>query len=338
VAHAQTRLHARTRALPVLNHDQVHDVIIIGAGPAGLSAAFWCDELGLDTLVLEQSERIGGQLNLVHNPIENYLGLKTENGAEFLDRISADVSAAEFDLWTQVAIDSVDLRAKKISLKSGEELQAIAIIIATGVRRRALGVPGELEFANKGIIDSATRDRELFAGKDVCVVGGGDAAAENALLLSEVCPTVTLVHRGKRLRARREFLERVQTNHCVTVFTESVLTRIIGSNEVEAVEVLRKDGLKPFQIAVKGVLVRIGVQPNTELFGDHLEFDEQRYVVTDSRHETNVPLVFAIGDVSNPLAPTISSAAGAGATAAKAIAARLTRATKTKDQTPKTDD
>lgn len=288
-----------------------------------MSAAFWCDELGLDTLVLEQSETIGGQLNLVHNPIQNYFGLKTRNGAEFLQRIAEEVSTADFDLWTQVAIETVDLRAKKIALQSGEELKAIAIVIATGVRRRSLDIPGELEFVGKGIIDSATRDRDLFAGKDICVVGGGDAAAENALLLSEVCPTVTLVHRGKRLRARREFQERLQTNHCVTVFTESVLTRIIGNSEVEAVEVLRKEGLKPFQIAVKGVLIRIGVAPNTELFANQLPLDEKRYVVTDGRHETNLPLVFAIGDVSNPLAPTISGAAGAGATVAKVIATRL---------------
>src|SRR4030095_13950110 len=114
-----------------------------------------------------------------------------------------------------------------------------------------------------------------------------------------------------------------QTNHCITVFTESVVTRIIGNEEVEAVEVLRKDGLKPFQIAVKGVLIRIGVEPNTELVGDQVQLDEQRYIVTDSRYETSVPMVFAVGDVSNPLAPTISSAAGAGATAAKVLAARL---------------
>lgn len=303
----------------------MHDVIIIGAGPAGLSAAFWCDELGLDTLVLEQAANIGGQLNQVHNPIENYLGVKTRNGAEFLELIAPDVAAAEFDLWTQAIINSIDLRARKITLNSGEHLQAIAIIIATGVRRRPLGIPGESELIGKGIIESASRDRSLFAGRDVCVVGGGDAAAENALLLAEVCPTVTLVHRGKRLSARREFLERLQTNHAITVFTESVLTRIIGTDEVEAVEVQRKEGLKPFQVAVKGVLIRIGVEPNTELFGDQLSFDEQRYVLTDSSHETEIPMVFAIGDVSNPLAPTINSAAGAGATAAKVIASRLNR-------------
>ncbi|HET8783191.1 MAG TPA: FAD-dependent oxidoreductase [Pyrinomonadaceae bacterium] len=303
----------------------MHDVIIIGAGPAGLSAAFWCDELGLDTLVLEQAEQIGGQLHRVYNPIENYLGIKTRNGQELLELFSRDVETAEFDLWTGVAIDSIDLRAKRISLRSGEVLQAISIVIATGVRPRELGVPGEKEFVGKGMIESGTRDRELFAGKDVCVVGGGDAAVENALLLAEVCATVTLVHRGKKLRARREFAERVQPNHRVTVFTESVVTRIMGDAGIEAVEIQRRGGLKPFQLAVRGVLIRIGVEPNTDLFREQLVVDEKGYVGVNNEQETSVPMVFAIGDVSSPLAPTISGATGAGATAAKVIAARLSR-------------
>jgi thioredoxin reductase (NADPH) len=301
----------------------MHDVIIIGAGPAGLSTAFWCDELSLDTLVLEQAEEIGGQLHRVYNPIENYLGLKARNGKELLQHFAAGVDDAEFDLWTQTSITSVDVKAKRVSLASGEELQSIAIVIATGVRPRQLGVPGEKEFVGKGMIESAARDRHLFAGKDVCVVGGGDAAVENALLLAEVCPTVTLVHRGKKLRARREFIEKLQAVHCITVFTESVLTRIIGEDDVVAVELQRKQGLKPFQVAVRGVLIRIGVEPNTEVFKDQLETDEDGFLVVNGMQETNVPMVFAIGDVSNPLAPTISSATGAGATAAKVIASRL---------------
>src|SRR6188474_1446589 len=218
----------------------MHDVIIIGAGPAGLSTAFWCDELGLDTLLLEQDAQVGGQLHRVYNPIANYPGVKTNNGKELLELFVKDLDAAEFDLWTGTTIFSVDLRAKRISLASGESLQSISIVIATGVRPRQLGVPGEKEFAGKGMIESGTRDRELFAGQDVCVVGGGDAAVENALLLAEVCPTVTLVHRGKKLRARREFIERLQAIHCITVFTESVLTRILGEDRVEAVEIQRK--------------------------------------------------------------------------------------------------
>jgi len=301
----------------------MQDVVIIGAGPAGLSAAFWCDELGLDTLVLEQAEQIGGQLHQVYNPIENYLGLKTRNGEELLAIFAKEVDSAEFDLWTGTNITSVDLKARRISLASGENLQSIAIVIASGVRPRELGVPGEKEFIGKGVIESGARDRELFAGQDVCVVGGGDAAVENALLLAEVCATVTLVHRGKKLRARREFAERLRPNNRITVFTESVLTRIIGDEQVQAVEIQRKEGLKPFQLAVRGVLIRIGVEPNTELFREQLEMDEKGFIGVNSQQETSVPMVFAVGDVSNPIAPTISGATGAGATAAKVIAARL---------------
>src|SRR5207248_1748013 len=298
----------------------MNDVVIIGAGPAGLSAARWCDELGLDTLVLEQNEAVGGQLSLVHNPIGNYLGLHADNGEELRQRFIEQTETSDFDLWTNVEIDSVDLKSKRVALKSGEELQSIAIIIATGLRRRRLGIPGETEFEGRGIIESATRDRQRFAGKDVCVVGGGDAAAENALLLAEVCPTVTLVHRGHKLRARASFVERIRSEHCITVFTDAVVRRIIGETEVEGVEIERAGAIKPFQMAVKGVLVRIGVEPNTELFRDQLHMDERGYIIVTGEQETSATNVFAIGDVSNPLAPTISGACGAGATAAKVIA------------------
>jgi thioredoxin reductase (NADPH) len=301
----------------------MHDVVIIGAGAAGLSAGLWCDELGLDTLVLEQNGEIGGQLLSVHNPIENYLGVNASNGREFLEHFSSRVNKAEFDLWTNVDIDKVDLKAKRIVLRSSEELQAISIIIATGVRRRQLGIPGEKEFAGHGIIESPTRDREKFAGRDVCVIGGGDAAAENALLLAEVCPTVTLVHRNKKLKARPDFISQLQRQHCITIFPEAVVTRLLGNEELEAVEIRRKDALKPFQMAVRGVAIRIGVTPNTEIFSAQLELDAQGYAVVTSQQETSVANVFAIGDVANPLAPTISGAAGAGATAAKVIGSRL---------------
>ena len=301
----------------------MHDVIIIGAGPAGLSAALWCDELGLDALVLEQNERTGGQLHSIYSPVENYPGLRAKNGREFFERFSERVTDSEFDLWTDVEIESVDLIAKRVRLRNGEALQSISIIIATGVRRRQLGIPGENEFVGHGIIESANRDRRDFAGKDVCVSGGGDAAAENALLLAEVCPTVTLVHRGKTLRARPTFAQQLQGQHRITVFLESVVTGILGNQEVEAVEILRKGALKPFQMAVQGVVIRIGVQPNTELFREQLQLDDRGYALVNNRHETDLANVFAIGDVSCPLAPTISSAAGAGATAAKVIASRL---------------
>jgi thioredoxin reductase (NADPH) len=302
----------------------MHDVLIIGAGPAGLSAARWCDELGLDTLVLEQNEEVGGQLLSVHNPIENYLGVRATNGRELRDRFVEQTKDCDFDLWTNVEIAGVDLKAKRVRLRSGEELQSIAIIIATGLRRRKLGISGEDEFVGRGMIESSG-DREAFAGKDVCVIGGGDAAAENALLFAEACPTVTLVHRGKKLRARREFTEQLHTNHCITVFPESVVRRIIGNDRVDAVEIERAGAIKPFQMAVQGVIVRIGFEPNTELFRDQLEMDDRAYAIISSLQETSVENVFAVGDVASPLAPTISSAVGAGAIAARVIVSRLGR-------------
>src|SRR2546428_3275962 len=298
-------------------------IIIIGAGPAGLSAARWCDELGLDTLVLERAEEVGGQLLSVYGPIENYLGVRAANGRELRDRFVAQTQASDFDLWTNAELERVDLKARRIQLQSGEELQSIAIIIATGLRRRRLGIPGETEFQGRGLIESGTRDREQLAGKDVCVIGGGDAAAENALLLAEVCPTVTLVHRGKKMRARREFTEQLHTNRCLTVFPESTVRRIIGTERVEAVEIERAGAIKPFQMAVQGVLIRVGFEPNTDFIRSQLELDDQGYVIVGSQQETSIANVFAIGDVANPLAPTIAGAVGSGATAAKVIAARL---------------
>lgn len=301
----------------------MHDVLIIGAGPAGLAAASWCDQLGLDVLVIEQQPEIGGQLHSIYGAIENYPGLHAKDGEEFLESFAAGTAEAGFDLWTNVEIAKVDLAAKRVALKSGEELHAITIVIATGVRRRQLGIPGEAEFEGRGIIESGARDKALYAGKDVCIIGGGDAAIENALLLAEVCATVTVVNRSRKLRARREFTEQLGTNHCVTVFNEALATRILGSSTVEAVEIQRNQALKPFQMAVKGVLIRVGVAPNSELFSDQLKVDERGYIAVTSQQETSVTNVFAIGDISNPLAPTISGAAGDGATAAKVIAALL---------------
>src|SRR5437588_12154752 len=130
----------------------MHDVIIIGAGPAGLSAALWCDELGLDTLVIEHEAEIGGQLLRVYNRIENYLGVEASDGRELRGRFAAQVKDKEFELGTEAEVESGGLRAKRVRLLSGEELQSIAFILATGVRRRRLGVPGEEQVEGCGLL------------------------------------------------------------------------------------------------------------------------------------------------------------------------------------------
>ncbi|MBA2341093.1 MAG: FAD-dependent oxidoreductase [Pyrinomonadaceae bacterium] len=298
------------------------DVCVIGAGPAGLSAALWCDELGLRTVVLERRDEIGGQLLWIHNRIKNHLGAQAANGREMRDCFAHGIERARFELRTEVEVKQSHLGEKRVELQNGERIEARSMIIATGLRRRILDVPGEAEFAGRGMMESAARDRELFAGRDVCVVGGGDSAVENALLLAEVCRNVSIIHRGKAFRARPQFIERLSQSPRIRVYLQSRVERITGNAEVEAVSFFNGESFGAMELNVSGVLARIGYEPNTEMFDNELKLNSEGYIAVSSDGETNVQDVFAVGDVANPLAPTISGAVGAGATAAKVISAR----------------
>jgi thioredoxin reductase (NADPH) len=300
----------------------LRDCLIIGAGAAGLSAALWCKDVGLDALTLERGREAGGQLLRVYNPIKNYLGAQTQNGRELRDQFLKQVEAARIELRTDAEVSSVDVQAKQVVLQSGETFGARSLILATGVRRRRLNIEGEREFVGRGVLKSGALERGDLAGKRVCVVGGGDAALENALILAEVCESVALVHRGANFTARREFIGRARANPRIKFFMQSQVQRILGDKTVEAVEIRRADG-ETFILATEGVLIRIGVEPNAELFRSQLRTDARGYIVVTSEQETSAANVFAIGDVANPLAPTISGAVGAGATAAKVIRHRL---------------
>lgn len=305
------------------------DVCIIGAGPAGLSAALWCDELGLRAVVLERRREIGGQLLWVHNRIENHLGARAANGRELRERFAQQIEEAKFDLRVGINIQNICLDKKRLEIADGETIHARSVVIATGLSRKTLGVPGEAEFAGRGMMESATGDRASFAGRDVCVVGGGDSAVENALLLAEVCRSVALVHRGEALRARPQFVKRLNNSPLVRVYLRSRIERIIGDEEVEAVRIVNSEGCAATELKAHGVLVRIGYEPNTKMFRGELKLNAENYISVSNEGETNIRDVFAVGDVANPLAPTISGAVGAGATAAKVIASRLTAPTRT---------
>ena len=308
----------------MLYHSSIlHDVIVIGAGAAGLSAGLWCDELGFKTLVLEQADEIGGQLLRIYNAVENHLGAENaRNGRELRDRFAAQLAGRGFLLQTEVAVSAVDFTAsetKRVFLKNGKDFSAKFLILATGVRRRKLGVPGENEFAGRGLLASGQRDRALVAGKTVVVVGGGDAAAENALILSATAAKVYLIHRRREFRARAEFLEKINQTPKIEVLSETKVLEIVGDERISAVKLERNQSSEPFQIETDAVLLRIGVEPNSEIFRAHLKTDPDGYLEINGRCETNVAGVFAIGDVASPLAPTISSAVGMGATAPKSL-------------------
>jgi thioredoxin reductase (NADPH) len=299
------------------------DVIIIGGGPAGLSASVWCDGLGLSALLLERRDELGGQLLSTYNEIKNHLGIEAENGREMRDVFVKQAKKSRLNCLVNSEVSTIDLEKKTISLKSGKSFSAGAFVIATGVRRRKLNVAGEEIFINKGILESGVRDKDLVMKRKIFIVGGGDAAFENALLLSETALEITLVHRGKDFRARPEFVTEVEDHPKIKILTETIVREIMGTDELEVVKLESLKTAETFYLPVDAMLIRIGVEPNTDFLRGTIELDDNGYVKIDQNCETNISKIFAVGDVANPNAPTISGAVGMGATAAKTIFSRL---------------
>ena len=302
---------------------EIFDVIIVGGGAAGMSAALWCDELGLNALLLEENTKLGGQLWRVFNPIKNHLGGDAKNGQELQKNFLKQIKSRKFSLKTQSKIVAVDLKKKEIRLNNEKKFKWKFLIIATGVSRRKLQVEGEKAFQKKGIIESGKRDAKSAKSKHAAIIGGGDAALENSLILAEAAKEVTVIHRRKEFRARTEFLEKAKKNKKINLLTETVVIKFSGKNKLESVEAKNLKTGKVFTLPVEIVLLRIGVEPNTEIFRGKIDLDEQGYIKIDENCETSVKNIFAIGDVANPLSPTISSAVGNGATVAKIIYSKL---------------
>ncbi len=297
-----------------------YDVVIIGGGAAGISAACWCGELGLSAVLIEKNAELGGQLNYVFNPIKNHLGVETANGREMRDIFVRQMQNFKFDISTNSAVSSVDFDKKTLSLFDGKMLHFKALVIATGVRRRKLNIKGETEFIGKGIIESGKRDGKTLVGKTVCVIGGGDAALENALILAEFAEKVFLIHRRETFRGRNEFLTKISTNPKIEILRNTQLLEIIGNEKVEAIKLKNNT---EFILPTDAIIFRLGVEPNTELFRAKIISDEFGYIKINGNCETNLSNIFAVGDVTNRLSPTVSSAVGTGTTAAKVIWQRL---------------
>jgi thioredoxin reductase (NADPH) len=301
----------------------MHDVLIIGGGVAGMSAALWCDDLGLRALVLEKEAEIGGQLHIIFNPIRNHLGVQANNGKEMFDIFFEQIKSRPIQILKGANVSQIDFESRVINLYDGSTFRASALIIATGVRRKKLGVQGEEQFQGRGILQSGKRDAKKVKGKRVCIIGGGDAALENAIILSEFCEEIFLVHRRDRFRARAEFVRTVTQNPRIKIFTNTVVTKINGASWIENVDLMNLKTHTTISIKIDALLIRIGVEPNTDFCRGILALDEQGYIKINENCETNVKNVFAIGDVASPLAPTISTAIGMGATATKIISFRL---------------
>lgn len=296
------------------------DVIILGGGPAGMSALVWSHSLGLRGVLLELAPELGGQMLLTFHRIQDYPGLPGLTGVEMRDRFASHLDELQLDYRTGCKIEEVDLRGRRV-LCDGGLLQARAIILATGARKRRLGIPGEDQFAIRGGVSySATRDHSLYAGKAVSVIGGGDSAVENSLVLSRVCPHVTLIHRSDRFRARPEWLDQAEATPNITIITNAEVTAIEGGDRVE--RVILKD-LRTHErktIETEGVFIRVGIAPNTEGFREQVECDESGYINVDQRQRTSVEGVYAAGDVCRPVCMSVATSVGQAAIATKETA------------------
>jgi thioredoxin reductase (NADPH) len=298
------------------------EALIVGAGVAGLSAALFLRDFGVDYLIVEESLQPGGQLHEIHAPIQNYLlGIGWE-GDRFAAAFLSDARAAGISILVGSPITRIAARTKAVE-RGGERFQAKALLITTGLRRRALGVPGEEELDGRGVSHSANRDRTAYAGRPVVVVGGGTAAVEDALLCSEVGSQVTLLHRSSRFRARPDFLARAKKDPSIRIVGNAGVVRIVGANRVEAVE-YRVRGAKTVRVVkTEAVFIRVGWEPRTELLRGKLRLDRDGYIHAGVAGLTSVTGVYAAGDVCSPRWPSIANAAGQGASAGWEIARRL---------------
>jgi len=285
-----------------------------------MSAALWCDELRLTSVLIEGSLQLGGQLRRLYNPIENYPGLRVENGIEMLSKFEASLASRNFVSRIGIKASAIDTVSMKVHLESPSEevWTGRAVILAMGVRRRVLGVPGESEFAGRGILESGVRDKDLVKGKRVLIVGGGDAAFENAIKLAESASSVAVAFRRSEPTARREFVSEAKSRSNIELLSETVLTEISGDTSIRKASVKNSNGASEF-IDVDAVLIRIGVEPNSDLVSGIVDLDDDGYIKVDHRGMTSVDRMYAAGDIANSHSPTLSTAAGTATSAVKAI-------------------
>ncbi len=295
--------------------DKIYDVIIIGSGPGGLSAAIYAGRAYLDTMLLT-GDKIGGQVALTHE-VENFPGFPEGiAGPELVQRLQAQAErfGAIMQIDTSTAVD-LSQRPFRVTGYNGE-YRARALIIATGASPRKLEVPGEKEFVGRGVSYCATCDGWFFREKEVVVVGGGDSAVEEALFLTKYASKVTIIHRRDQLRAGPTLQKRAFANEKIEFIWNAVVTEIIGESGVKALRLKNTRSGEEWEHVTDGVFILIGHVPNTGLFKDQLEIDEYGYLVTDGHMSTSVEGVWAAGEVTDSVFRQMITSAGMGAAAA----------------------
>jgi len=293
------------------------DLIIIGAGPAGLTAAMYGTRANLKVLVIEQLAA-GGQAAVI-DVLENYPGnIQNKSGYEFAADLhqQAESFGASF-LYTTVSSLKKEGKVFSVSLQDGSTFTAAAVIIATGAKPRLLDIPGEKEFSGKGVSYCATCDGNFFKGKKIFVVGGGDAACDEARYLSRLTDKVILIHRRDSFRAQKALVQRTINNPNIEVRYNTVINEIKGGNKVKAAVLANTKTGESYEDETDAVFIFAGTVPQTSLAGDlNIQLDENGYIITNQKMATNVEGLFAAGDVRSGAFRQVVTAAADGAAAA----------------------
>lgn len=304
----------------------MYDLVIIGAGPAGLTAALYAGRAKLQTLVLEKSSP-GGQIMLTEG-IENFPGIYHMNSPSWVETLKKQLADLEnVKLQEDVSVEKIDPHQDifKTFIASGvtgqkEILESNGVIVATGANPKKLGCPGEDLFVGRGVSYCATCDAPLYKGKNVVVIGGGDSAVEEALYLTRFAKKVTIIHRRNALRAVALLQDRAKANEKISFQWECVPSEIVGKTRVEAIKVKNVEIGEETRIDCDGIFVFIGFTPATQFLKGVLDLNPAGYVVTDENMESSFPGIFAAGDCRiRPLNQVVTACAD-GAIAA--VAAR----------------
>ena len=294
----------------------MEDLIIIGAGPAGLTAGLYASRARLKTVLLEKLAP-GGQI-LTTDFVENYPGFPEGlSGFELVDRMKRQAENFGLKIEGKEVVRLELTPEKRVVHTNKEILETKALILTTGASPRKLGIEGEGLLTGKGVSYCATCDGPFYRDQEVAVIGGGDTAVEEALFLTKFASRVHLVHRRDELRATKLLQERVKDAENVNLIWDSVPTRILGQAGVEALELKNVKTEEISTLPVEGVFVFIGYDPSNDLLADlPLDFDDFGFVKTDDNMETSIPGVFAAGDIRSKMLRQVSTAVGDGATAA----------------------
>lgn len=291
------------------------ELLILGSGPAGLTAALYAARDGVDTLVLT-GDLPGGALTLT-TTVENFPGFPEGiNGYDLMMQMMQQAQRFGAGIIRESAV-RVDLKRHPFSVSTGDnEYLCKALIIATGASPKMLGLPSEEKFIGRGVSTCATCDGFLYRDKVVCVIGGGNTAVEEALHLTTHARKVFLIHRRDQLRATKALQEKAFANEKIEFVWNSIVTEILGDERVRGVKV--KDVISGLEreLDVDGVFVAIGRQPNTSLFVGQLQLDDEGYIIVDEFQRTNIPMVFAVGDVADKVFRQAVTAAASGCKAA----------------------